>query len=808
MNLFFYKLCYNFTMGLVPAKHAVLRSFLNSEVPSSKVIEVRPDTFASREIHLREDGLVLYLPQKNNKNRNEKPTYEIVLHRPTTETLVQTYSLLRADKLEEAETKFVILHDKLPDFIEIAKEMCNVSGLQKIIDVLHEHPSWTLAHLAVFFAVYDSFDNPKVNSYLNSSDLEKGMSPLQVAITTQNLKTVQILVAANCSLEHLDFDGNSVFHYAATTTKDIIAALSQGNAPKCLNSRNKNGHTPLHMACLADKPECVKALLLAGADVNKTATGDGDCTEPGYVGNFLQDNPNTLYQNDMKHGGTPLHWANSRQVIEALIDVNCNINAENFQHRTALHVMVERNRLDCVVALLSRQAKADLPDKDGNRPIHLAVKFGFLPILQALIVFGADIDILNNAGQSPRHLVKKELAPKILYYLHAVGAKRCRADMQGCTDGCMHQGTYDGIPPPKVIGPPNRDTLNQMLAVAGMEVAAKKHKREFPKKGRLLCLDGGGIRGLVLVQMLLELEVIFQRPVNFCFDWIAGTSTGGILALGIASGKTMKECQCLYFRLKEKTFIGSRPYCSENLENVMKETFGSETVMSDIKHPKVMITSLLADRKPAELHLFRNYNSPSNILRVKHDSPYELPPPPEQQFVWQVARATGAAPTYYRIFQRYLDGGLIANNPTLDALTEIHEHCLALKAMGKENETCPASVVVSLGTGVIPVTELKAVDVFRPESIWDTTKLVMGIQNLGTLLVDQATLSDGRVVDRARAWCSSLGIPYFRFSPQMSEEIAMDEKSDEKLCNMLWETKAYMHENINLMRELADLLNR
>lgn len=45
------------------------------------------------------------------------------------------------------------------------------------------------------------------------------------------------------------------------------------------------------MACLADKPDCVRALLLAGADVNKTATGDGDYTEPGYVGNFLQVNP-------------------------------------------------------------------------------------------------------------------------------------------------------------------------------------------------------------------------------------------------------------------------------------------------------------------------------------------------------------------------------------------------------------------------------------------------------------------------------------------------------------------------------------
>lgn len=71
------------------------------------------------------------------------------------------------------------------------------------------------------------------------------------------------------------------------------------------------------------------------------------------------------------------------------------------------------------------------------------------------------------------------------------------------------------------------------------------------------------------------------------FDYFLIVRVKKTIDTGIASGKTMKECLCLYFRLKEKTFIGSRPYCSENLENVMKETFGSETVMSDIKHPKV-----------------------------------------------------------------------------------------------------------------------------------------------------------------------------------------------------------------------------
>jgi calcium-independent phospholipase A2 len=55
--------------------------------------------------------------------------------------------------------------------------------------------------------------------------------------------------------------------------------------------------------------------------------------------------------------------------------------------------------------------------------------------------------------------------------------------------------------------------------------------------GRILCLDGGGIRGLILIQMLEALEFILGGPVIKYFDWISGTSTGGILSLALCCGK-------------------------------------------------------------------------------------------------------------------------------------------------------------------------------------------------------------------------------------------------------------------------------
>lgn len=105
--------------------------------------------------------------------------------------------------------------------------MANTQGLQKICDTLAEHPTWTLAHMAAYFALHDCFNNAMVNSYLNSSDVTTGMSPLQVAVITGNLKTVMTLLTAKCSLEHLDLNANSVFHHAATTTKEIISVRSK-----------------------------------------------------------------------------------------------------------------------------------------------------------------------------------------------------------------------------------------------------------------------------------------------------------------------------------------------------------------------------------------------------------------------------------------------------------------------------------------------------------------------------------------------------------------------------------------------------
>lgn len=871
----------------------VLQKLLGGDVPPNKVQEIKNDSLGSLKIVQRDDAMVLFAPPFNQTDK--KIGYEIVLQRLYSDSNTTSFSLYRAATNEEALDKFNAFVHRLPVFVTIVKEYYNIAGLQKICDALTENPSWSLTHLIAYFNLVEYIGNPKVLEFIDYPDHENCMSPFQLAVKCGNTEMVKALLPL-CKIDHLDNNSNSVYHYAASTTKEILNVIA-AKSTATLNHINTDGFTPLHLACLSDKPECVKALIYAGADVNLPAQNISKIyktTTPSSVADFLKINSNKLYTQDMKYGGTPLHWCSSRETLQALIERGCDVNALNFDGRTALHIMVARNRFECVVTLLSHDADVDVFDKDGNTPMHIAIEKKLVPIVQSLVVFGADINLKTKDGKTPRHMVGKDASDgkeaEILYILHSVGAKRCPPGSSTCPPGCNPKGEYNGIPPIAPEAMEQREHIQEMLATTSRTQAShllslNKQLNEFAPQtnlvdttveqkaqsvmdailgmftpkivraeaqsllspmdvdesdksdnndskstassskskssisndnekpttnsgARLLCLDGGGIRGLVLVQMLLEIEKLSQTPIAHMFDWIAGTSTGGILALGLGCGKTMRQCMGIYLRMKEHCFVGSRPYASELLENVLKDNLGEFTVMSDIKHPKVMVCGVMADRKPVDLHIFRNYTSASDLLGIiTPENNRRLPPPkPCDQLVWRAARATGAAPSYFRAFGRFLDGGLIANNPTLDAMTEIHEYNMALRNVGRESDAKAVSVVVSLGTGLVPVTELKEIDVFRPESIWDTAKLAYGISAIGNLLVDQATASDGRVVDRARAWCSMIGIPYYRFNPQLPEEIAMDEKNDLKIINMLWHAKAYIYTNRNKIMEMITLL--
>ncbi|KAI5719589.1 hypothetical protein M8J76_012216 [Diaphorina citri] len=160
---------------------------------------------------------------------------------------------------------------------------------------------------------------------------------------------------------------------------------------------------------------------------------------------------------------------------------------------------------------------------------------------------------------------------------------------------------------------------------------------------------------------------------------------------------------------------------------------------------------------------------------------------------------------YYRKFDRFMDGGLIANNPTLDTLTEIHERNLALKRTGQDSEVTEPSVVVSLGCGMAPL-EPMDVDIVWPDDPVEFANNILGIVKILNILATQTTNPDNSVVDRARAWCSMINVPYYRFSPTLHQNVDLATKDDKVLATVIWESRAYMYKRYKDVESCAQLL--
>ena len=110
------------------------------------------------------------------------------------------------------------------------------------------------------------------------------------------------------------------------------------------------------------------------------------------------------------------------------------------------------------------------------------------------------------------------------------------------------------------------------------------------------------------------------------------------------------------------------------------------------------------------------------------------------QLVWRAARGTGAAPTYFRAMGRMLDGGLIANNPTLDLISFMHSFYKNAQPNVPPQETChKVGLVFSVGTGKPPEVAVTNLDVLRPTSVSDVAKVAFGAQALVEILVEQVS---------------------------------------------------------------------
>ena len=114
-----------------------------------------------------------------------------------------------------------------------------------------------------------------------------------------------------------------------------------------------------------------------------------------------------------------------------------------------------------------------------------------------------------------------------------------------------------------------------------------------PQNRALLTLDGGGIRGIMTIQLLKALEEQAGAPCYRIFDLVAGTSTGGIIAGLIASGKTAFEIDALYEKLVSKVFVRRDFFANQfvnppawskaSYRRLLKETAGGRVVAGRLR---------------------------------------------------------------------------------------------------------------------------------------------------------------------------------------------------------------------------------
>ncbi|MCK1360481.1 patatin-like phospholipase family protein [Bradyrhizobium sp. 199] len=200
--------------------------------------------------------------------------------------------------------------------------------------------------------------------------------------------------------------------------------------------------------------------------------------------------------------------------------------------------------------------------------------------------------------------------------------------------------------------------------------------QDWPKgrRFRILSLDGGGIKGLFSATVLSELEQRFLdgQPITKHFDLVTGTSTGGIIALGLGAGLRASELVEMYSHrgaeiFPERGSVRRNLQAFRNLVHYYYERNALENVLLDVLGAKLLGDSIVRLCIPA----FEGRDSEVFVFKTPHHADYRVD---RLEPMVKVALATSAAPTFFRPLEHegytLVDGGVWANNPIMLAVVE------------------------------------------------------------------------------------------------------------------------------------------
>ena len=579
------------------------------------------------------------------------------------------------------------------------------------------------------------------------------------ALQSENDEAVQLLRDEGVTPETTNRMGDTALHKAATSGKGkdikmlIECSTCEEEKQRWLQQRNKAGKTPLHVAFENDNPDAVSEMVQAGASFSTTVAGSEDACNPLHLAAEGDAGKSISAASNKKDGflvknnpDNPQHMA----FMNAL-------NAPNGKGFTPLMLAVKKGYLNSAMSLLAAGADPDISHREtGNTALHLAAEAGNQTLVKMLVVFGADLEMKNKAGKTLLLLARSSDGRDAPICVHVLEEIEKFVDKNSTLSNSFEP---DSIPKDSIF---------------------------------LLSLDGGGVKGLITSQTLIALEARMKQlqpdcsPVQSYFDYIAGTSVGAIIALALSHAKTSPRlARSICFKFAEDVLKHTPTFPSESMETSLKETFGIDLKITDSNTPRSIVTTVLGDMNPPILELIRNYGETGEGESRSQD-----------WRVWEAARASSAAPVYFHPFnERYIDGGVMANNPTLDAMTEIFQQ-------GKrEGKNARLGLVFSIGTGEPPSEKLGDVGVAVPRlktilhDVFHIGQTISGLVNLIKQFITQSTQSNGQEVIRAESWCATMNTPYVRLSPPLSKNFDLAESRKEAIVQFMYEAHSYILKN-------------
>jgi len=219
-----------------------------------------------------------------------------------------------------------------------------------------------------------------------------------------------------------------------------------------------------------------------------------------------------------------------------------------------------------------------------------------------------------------------------------------------------------------------------------------------PNHRAILCLDGGGMRGILTIQLLKKLEQIAEMPLHQLFDMVAGTSTGGIIAGLICTGHNADQIETLYESLVTKVFdkrsLGNRfvnppAFSKQQYRSLLEETVKNETLEQACHKHDIDLLITAQDMAAAEETFFTCFKQADNTYHGTYKT----------VLLRAVMEATMSAPTYFYPLERFVDGGTTTyNNPSLAAFIEaVSYSCPKDK---QSNYRLSELTMFSFGTGI------------------------------------------------------------------------------------------------------------